>query len=252
MSFSEFDDGIFIPSSTVNRVRRKAVSMFLDTIDEKRKDTVLKYFDDNEKVKSSGSGNSIIPGVKNKTAVITDVPELAEYLKQSSADEVFYEFSSLYNERKSGMEEGRLLNESCIIPVFPGIMTEEYAEKCIETFGKNKFRKTVINNTAMIKTAEEKGIEWIAGDSLNILNHSAVDFFGRFRKFTGFIISPEAGMRDIKSLSEKISYEIYIPLYTRARLMTTRQCLLGMRCGKSRCDDKCFYRKLRNRRINRC
>ena len=227
VEFTEFNEGLFIPASAVNKTRRKAVSLFLDTINKGRKDEVLEYLNFN------GAGKTLPETVPDsiKTAFIADTPELSDFLKEKGAGEVFYDFSSFEN-----------IPDYDVIPVFHSIMTSEYAEKIAEIIGKRYFKRIVLNNTALIGAAEKSDCEWIAGNSLNILNHSASDFFSSFRGFSGFIISPEAGREEIMSLQKKTDQKIYLPFYFRAELMTTRQCLLGMRCGKTRCDENCFSR----------
>ena len=166
-----------------------------------------------------------------KTAFITDTYEISDFLKEKGEGEIFYDFSSFDH-----------ISDYDVIPFFPSILTSEYAGEIIKIIKERKFRRIVINNTALIEAAEEAECEWLAGNSLNILNHSAADFFSTFRGFSGFIISAEAGKQDIESLYKRTDHKIYLPFYFRAELMTTRQCLLGMRCGKKRCDENCFPR----------
>ena len=231
--FKDFSDGLFIPSSVINKVRRKAVSLFLKSIDEGRKQKVLEYFDNIYLNRETDKNNSVsIVNSKEivpETVLIADDPELAEILMNKTDSEIFYDSNSLFD-----------IPETGIIPIFNGIMPGEYAQECLDLIKSRRFKKIVINNTALIKAAEVSGTEWIAGDSLNILNHAAADFFNRNRSFEGFVLSPEAGRREIKAVLNKTPVKIYLPFYTRAKLMTSRQCLLGYRCGKKRSDESCF------------
>lgn len=230
--FKDFSDGLFIPSSVINKVRRKAVSLFLKTIDKGRKQKVLEYFDNiylnnniNNKSAAIINSKEIVP----ETVLIADDPDLAEILMNKTDCKIFYDYKSLSD-----------IPETGIIPIFNGIMPGEYAQECMDLIKSRRFKKIVINNTALIKAAEVSGTEWIAGDSLNIINHASADFFNRNSSFAGFVLSPEAGRREIKAVSEKSPVKIYLPFYTRAKLMTSRQCLLGYRCGKKRSDERCF------------
>ena len=283
IEFEEFDDGLFIPSSIVNKVRRKAVSMFFGTIEESRESDVLEYLnnlknqkrfesrniiDDNTVLNNLDSQDTLSKSAdrnncnmqvnletssrntlnkqdspdledsgskyeksKIKKAVITDIPELAAYFKGKGADEVFYDASNFCD-----------LPDPDYIPYFPSIMSPSYAEECAYHIKEGKFRRTAVNNTALISACEDSGTEWAAGINLNIINHSAADFFSRYKGFSGFFISPEAGRKEIDSVLKKSPYSAYLPFYMRSCLMTTRQCLLGMRCGKSECGDQCFGR----------
>ncbi len=227
--FEDFEDDLFIPSSIVNRVRRKAVSMFLGTVEEGRKDSVLEYLDS---LCISSPPDSRALGYEKgniRTACIADNETVAGFLRNNSDCEILSDYRSYPEASGSG-----------IVPIFPSIMTEDYAAGCIRIVGEGKFSRIVVNNTALIDAAEKSGTEWIAGNSLNIINHSAADFFASFGRFSGFIVSPEAGRKEIRSLHEKTPHRIYIPFYLRAELMTTRQCLLGLKCGRSRCDESCF------------
>lgn len=178
------------------------------------------YLNNNINNKSAAIINSkeIVP----ETVLIADDPDLAEILMNKTDCKIFYDYKSLSD-----------IPETGIIPIFNGIMPGEYAQECMDLIKSRRFKKIVINNTALIKAAEVSGTEWIAGDSLNIINHASADFFNRNSSFAGFVLSPEAGRREIKAVSEKSPVKIYLPFYTRAKLMTSRQCLLGYRCGKN-------------------
>ena len=263
LEFPEFDESLFIPSSLINKTRRKAVSMFLGTAEEKRKDAVLGYLD-SAAARKNVYAEDPAAGWKNvsaedpaaagrnkntqdsetsvfaktyqgdsalKTVFLADNAEIVSFLGENREGEIFY-------------DAGRLddIPDSDAVPVFPSIMSPEYADAVESIIKEGNFNRIVLNNTAHIAAAEKSGIEWIAGNSFNILNHSAADFFGRFNGFSDLIISPEAGKNEIKSLTEKTGRRIYLPFYFRAELMTTRQCLLGMRCGKTGCDEDCFKR----------
>ena len=235
--FSSFDENLFIPSSVINRVRRKAVSEFFETIYEGRKEKVLESFktvsgegSNGEKCRQkSGSYESTFSDLK--TAVIVDNPDLASFIEKRSSCEIFYEF-----------KDNTSFPGNMFIPVFPAVMDRRYAEECIDFIKNGDFNKVLINNTAMIDAASGSGKEWIAGRSLNITNFAAVEFFSQFKGFKGAEISPEAGKAEAVQLMEKTSSNIYFPLYSRAKLMTTRQCLLGYRCGKQVSDENCWSR----------
>ena len=291
VDFKEFDEDVFIPSSVINKTRRKAVAAFLETIDTGRKETVLEYFNSAESEKSAEGKTAAFknrlesdkksspetgPGTEEKlesvnryvqlkksypvkgqtagqesvsdnddqgtvskkegclkgeigTAFIADDPEISAFLKENGAGEIFYDFSDYDH-----------IPDCDVIPFFPSVMTAGYAGEIIRLIKEKKFSRIVISNTALIEAAEEAECEWIAGNSLNILNYSAAGFFSKFRGFTGFIISPEAGKEEIESLSGRTDEKMYLPFYYRPELMTTRQCLLGMKCGKIRCDENCF------------
>ncbi len=219
--FTGWDEGVFIPASIVNRLRRKAVSLFLETIDEGRCDAVLSSLMHSPVKKADPE--------KSDIAVIVDNPELGKFISDAEHCEVFYDLS----DPASSVD-------SRFIPLFPAVMDSGYAETLTERIREGEFCKIGANNTAMLAAASLSRTEWIAGSSLNITNHLAVEFFSRHEGFCGSFISSELGRDDIASLSGKTDSRLYFPLFERARLMTTRQCLLKYRCGRKESGEICF------------
>jgi putative protease len=100
----------------------------------------------------------------------------------------------------------------------------------------------VTNNTGIAFEACEKGISWIAGPHLNIVNSFSLKCLKENLNCYGSFISNEINKNQIKSIKKPEDFKLYYSIYHPIVLMTSRQCLFHQitGCEKNIIDDACI------------
>ena len=236
--FTKWEDNVFIPSSIINSARRKCTAELLGTIDSPGKDTFLSqhYTHHTEnKIEEARTRKGGKEHKGNKLSVFLGNIIMAEKLK------------SLYGEKINIILEINDPSDPSIDNInksftlsFPGVI-EYNAEKKYKQFIKNCGNKIILNNTSFLETVAASKKEWIAGPFLNITNSLALKLFSETAGCSGAIVSLELSLDQIKLLAEKSQLPLSCFIYSAAKLMTTRQCLLGYKCGKKTSGKDCYY-----------
>ncbi|MCP4551666.1 MAG: U32 family peptidase, partial [Bacteroidetes bacterium] len=92
--------------------------------------------------------------------------------------------------------------------------------------------------------AHEKGIPWIAGPYLNIVNSFSLLCLKENFNCYGSFISNEISKYQIKSIIHPEKFKLYYSIYHPILLLTSRQCLLRqvVGCEKRSIDEECIQR----------
>lgn len=227
-SFTKWEDEIFIPATAVNTLRRKCTAQLLETIDSSRKEKVLSALKCS--IKSSEK-------IKPKLSVFTDDPLIAAELYNSFGESIEILFEMTDPDQSPPI--------TLSIPVFPTIMTQEaentYAELIKSRNFPFKSEKIILESSGLASAALTAGKKLIAGKSFNITNSLWAKMLYEKCNFIGVIPSLELSEKQIKSFAENSPIPLSVFIYAPLKLMTTRQCLLGFKCGKNRSDKECYY-----------
>jgi putative protease len=226
--FLKWDEDLFIPAKEVNLARRSCTAKLLGTIESARKDLFLKEYNNN--TQSSDEFHK----QKRETT-------LAVYLESLSAAN---ELKSIYGNEITIMFEisdPDIKIDDSFIPVFPAVMDLEAENKYCDFIKNSRCNQIVLNSTALAGAADQAGKKWIAGNFLNITNSLALKQLSAISGCIEGIASLELSSQQAASLAEKSEIPVSMFIYSAVRLMTTRQCLLGYRCGKKTSDKNCFY-----------
>jgi putative protease len=129
-----------------------------------------------------------------------------------------------------------------LIPWFPSILIGEDFSAAIEFIEKVQPRKIVTNNTGVAYEAWQKGIQWIAGPYLNLVNSFSLICLKENFNCAGAFISNEISKNQLRQLKNPAGFKLYYIIYQPIVLMTSRQCLFHQvtGCEKDCMDDACM------------
>lgn len=136
-----------------------------------------------------------------------------------------------------------LFNENeKLIPWFPSLLIGEDYQAAIELLQKNQVNHIVSYNTGIGYEAFKRGIPWIAGPSLNIVNSYSLIALKENFNCSGAFISNEIGKHQMYSIRIPDDFKLYYSIYHPIELMISRQCLFHQvsGCAKNKIEATCI------------
>ncbi|MBI9068288.1 MAG: DUF3656 domain-containing protein [Salinivirgaceae bacterium] len=129
-----------------------------------------------------------------------------------------------------------------LIPWFPSIIMGEDYNAAIELLTVVQPKIIVTNNTGIAYEANKRGIAWIAGPHLNIVNSYSLKCLKENFNCSGSFISNEINKNQIKSIKKPENFDLFYSIYHPIVLMTSRQCLFHqvIGCVKDSMDETCL------------
>lgn len=134
------------------------------------------------------------------------------------------------------------LKNKKLIPWFPSVLIGENFPAAVEFLEQVQPKLIVTNNTGIAYEAYQKGIPWIAGPCLNIVNSFSLLCLKENFNSCGSFISNEISKNQIKSIIKPENFKLYYSIYHPILLLTSRQCLLHQvtGCEKNTMDEDCM------------
>ena len=134
------------------------------------------------------------------------------------------------------------INNKALIPYFPSIIIGEDYNSAIDFIVKTQPQCIVTNNVGIAFEAYKRGIEWIAGPYLNIVNSFSLRCIQEQFNCSGAFISNELSKIQIKAIKKPENFDLYYSIYHPLQLMTSRQCLFHQvtGCEKNELDESCI------------
>ncbi len=131
-----------------------------------------------------------------------------------------------------------------LIPWFPSVLIGDDFTAALEFLERVKPRMIVSNNTGVAYAAWEKGIPWIAGPYLNIVNSYSLLTLKENFNCSGAFISNEISKQQIQRIKKPDNFELYFSIYHPIVLMTSRQCLFHQvtGCEKNKIENTCIQK----------
>jgi putative protease len=131
-----------------------------------------------------------------------------------------------------------------LIPYFPSIVIGEDYAAADAFLDRHQPAKIVTNNTGIGYLAHQKGIKWIAGPQLNLMNGYAMLVLQQQFGCSGAFISNEINKLQLKRITKPANYELLYSLYHPNDLMVSRQCLFQQTsgCKKLKLNKGCLPR----------
>jgi putative protease len=129
-----------------------------------------------------------------------------------------------------------------IIPWFPAVLIGEDYRSAVEFLHLIKPNYIVTENTGIAFEAYNKGIPWIAGPSLNLVNSFSLLCLKENFNCSGAFISNEISKTQLKGIKSPEDFKLYYSMYHPILLMTSRLCLFHQvtGCEKSEIDTACI------------
>jgi putative protease len=170
---------------------------------------------------------------KPTLAVLISSPEQLTACTHQTA-EIFFKLPSFFK-KDDGELEAIFTNNSQLTPWFPAVLIGKDYTEAIKFLERIKPKQIVTNNSGIAYEACKRGIAWIAGPQLNIVNSYTLlclkDTFG----CSGAFISNELSQRQIADIVQPTDFALHYSIYHPQLLMTSRQCLFHQITG---CDKK--------------
>jgi len=136
-----------------------------------------------------------------------------------------------------------LFNENRkIIPWFPPVLIGEDYSAAVDFLYQVQPKCIVTNNTGIAFEAFKKGIPWIAGPYLNIVNSFSLQCLKENFNCAGAFISNELSKVQLSGIKKPEGFDLYYSIYHPIVLMTSRQCLFHQvtGCRKTSIDGDCI------------
>ncbi len=223
----ELDEGLIVPASVINELRRKA----LDELENKIKCVnVISFTDINKKIADGGLlkpsgrvGNK--PKLNIRVASISQIPDNLE-----NVENLYIPLMTAEN----SVEKVKKLPVSVGIEVPRGIFgAEELVCQRLEMFRTHGFKVAYCSTLDAVALAEKMGFEIHGGFALNVFNSYSAAFFESLgvKEIT---LSPELTLSQLEKISSQAKRGILA--YGRLPLMLTRNCPVknGKACEECR------------------
>lgn len=165
------------------------------------------------------------------------------YLCKESSAEIYFQ---LPNSFSNGCSEFVELFRSSrgLIPWFPSVLIGEDYHTAVELLQQLQPERIVTNNTGIAYEAYRRGISWIAGPYLNLVNSFSLLSLQELFNCDGAFISNEINRAQIKRIRRPEGFELLYSIYHPIILMTSRVCLHHQvsGCKKNIVDDSCIQK----------
>lgn len=222
----DIEEGIIIPVSKLNALRRDGINLLVDKLQGKKENRNVS-FDFERKEKNI---------TKKKLIVATNSLETAKLSRNNDIDLVFYGGDNL---RKYPVDLRKLASFKNIYPWFNEISIEEIDKvKSDIVYLKEKgINKALCSNLGVYKILKDNGFEVFLGKGFNVFNSSAIGAFEN----KGALISPELNLKEIREVLKFSRGTSILNIHGREKLMVSRHCPVGSSQGDgtSKCKTLC-------------
>jgi len=209
----------------------------------------------------NGSKNSIVPvevPFLEKQSVLIPQPSLGVlisspedlYLCNESDADIFFQLPNGFKNEDAGLRDLFLTNKT-LVPWFPSVLMGAHYAHAVKFLEQVQPGRIVTENTGIAYEAHKKGIPWIAGPCLNMVNSFGLRCLKEEFNCSGAFISNEISRQQIKKIIPPGDFNLYYSIYHPILLLTSRQCLLHqvIGCEKDRMDEQCIQKCNKNASI---
>ena len=165
------------------------------------------------------------------------------YLCNKPGANFFFQLPSCFKSEYSEWVDFFLENKK-LVPWFPSVLIGENYTAAVKFLLQVQPKLIVTNNTGIAYEAYKKGIPWIAGPYLNIVNSFSLLCLKENFNCYGSFVSNEISKNQIKSIINPGDFKLYYSIYHPILLMMSRQCLFHQvtGCAKSSIDEECIQK----------
>lgn len=131
-----------------------------------------------------------------------------------------------------------------LTPWFPSVLMGEHFRAALNFLEQVNPSHIVTNNTGIAYEAYKRGIPWIAGPYLNLVNSFALLCLKENFNCSGAFVSNELNQFQIKGMLPPENFRLYYRLYHPILLLSSRQCLFHqvIGCERQTMDEACIQR----------
>ena len=177
---------------------------------------------------------------KPSLGVLISSPEAVSFCHGSDVD-IFFQLSSGFKKEDTDLRDFFLKNKT-VVPWFPSVLMGAHYAHAVEFLQQVQPGRIVTDNTGIAYEAHKRGIPWIAGPCLNVVNSFSLLCLKETFDCSGAFISNEISRRQIKKIIPPGNFKLYYSIYHPVLLLTSGQCLLHqiIGCTKNRMDEQCI------------
>ncbi|NOR24439.1 MAG: U32 family peptidase [Desulforhopalus sp.] len=237
LELEDLQRGLFIPFKEITSIKKKIIftlngsRKFVDPID--------------------------VPFIK-KTTIPENKPALAVLISsrkdlclcQKTSADIYFQLPNSFKSQYSELVDIFRVNHG-LIPWFPSVLIGENYTAAVEFLQAVQPKLIVTNNTGIAYEAFEKGVPWVAGPYLNIVNSFSLLCLKEKFNCYGSFISNEINKKQIKNIKIPGNFKLYYSVYHPILLITSRQCLFHQvdGCEKNKIDERCVQECNKNSSI---
>lgn len=165
------------------------------------------------------------------------------HLCDETTAEVYFQLPDSFKHRRAEFVE-LFTNNRRLIPWFPAVLIGEDFHAAVEFLEQVQPERIITNNTGIAYKAYEKGISWIAGPYMNLVNSFSLLCLKERFNCDGAFISNEINKGQIKRIKRPDNFKLIYSISHPIVLMTSRVCMFHQvtGCNKNIVDDKCIQR----------
>jgi putative protease len=163
------------------------------------------------------------------------------HLSEKTEADIYFQLPDSFKGKGAEFRDLFLSNNK-LIPWFPSVLIGEDYRAAVEFLQQVRPHRIVTNNTGIAYEAWQRGISWIAGPYLNLVNSFSLRCLKEKFNCYGAFISNELKQFQIKGIRGPDDFKLYYRIYHPIVLMTSRQCLFHQvtGCEKNKLDDTCL------------
>lgn len=163
------------------------------------------------------------------------------YLCKESTSDIYFQLPDSFKNECTEYVDLFRKNEN-LIPWFPSVIIGDDYSSAVEFLQQLQPRLIVTNNMGIAYEAFQKGISWIAGPYLNVVNSFSLLCLKENFNCSGAFISNEISQAQIRQLNKPEDFKLYYSIYHPIVVMMSRQCLFHqvVGCQKKQIDETCI------------
>ncbi len=237
LGLEDLHPGLFIPFKELTRIKKRILFLLNGS----------KEFVDPVEVPPLKKQGQV--GKENTLSLLIS-SEKELYLCDQTPGDIYFQLPNCLKDEYQKYIDLFLGNER-IIPWFPSVIIGDNYSAAVEFLHQVQPKSIVTNNTGIAYEAAEKGIPWIAGPYLNIVNSYSLLCLKENFKCSGAFISNEISRTQIKKIRVPGDFKLYYSIYHPLLLLSSRQCLFHqvIGCEKQRITGKCMQECSKNSSI---
>ncbi len=177
--------------------------------------------------------------IQPRLSVLISCREQLEPCRETTAD-IFFQLPSCFSD-DYGDFVNLFLENLELTPWFPSVLIGKNFTVATDLLDLVKPKRIVTNNTGIAFEASKRGIPWIAGPYLNIVNSFSLLCLKEKFQCSGSFISNEISKNQIERIITPKDFKLYYSIYCPVLLLTSRQCLHHPieGCDKGTVDEEC-------------
>jgi len=162
-------------------------------------------------------------------------------LSNKTSVKLFFQLPNCFGNENSEFID-LFLKHKHLMPWFPSILIGKNYSAAVDILQQVKPELIVTDNTGIAYEADRKGIPWIAGPYLNLVNSFSLLCLKEKFNCYGAFISNEIGKKQINSIIAPDKFKLFYRIFHPELLLSSRQCLFHqvIGCQKKRIDENCL------------